>query len=344
MKHPYHYLVFFLLATFFGKVSAQSVSFKKDTVYIVYCYGTLENGRPVVNSVAIRNLDFLKDLSIIKDENDFLCAFFKHSIIYRGELISIHDHKAQYNYQNKKEERLAQIKLEQQIALLNKAFKDFTTQRFSNKKALIFSIAKLSGEFWMDKINPDYISGESETFTIDKECYNYNYRYYLKQVDKVLELSKGDLEQINLLLSLQKKNNFVQFVNDNEVGMKLDAVIIKDQPFKLEIPNSLRQHTNSISTSFLHVLDFTDNQKIILLYLPNTPASSDINALDINYSNFTSLCTKEGILNELEAVRIDRHRHFGFIKTGNKGFYAIYLNVRSKAVTDFNHSISSVRF
>lgn len=206
--------LFLLVATFFGKVSAQAVSFKKDTVYIVYCYGTLGNGRPVVNSVAIKNLDFLKDLSIIEDEDNFLCAFFKHSVVYRGELISIHDHKAQYNYQNEQEERSAQIKLEQQIALLNKVFKDFTTRRFSNKKTLIFSIAKLSGEFWMDKINPDYISGQSETFTIDKECYSCNYRYYLKQVDKVLELSKGDLEQINFLLSLQKKKNFVQFVND----------------------------------------------------------------------------------------------------------------------------------
>lgn len=207
MKHPYHYLfVLFLLVNTSSLVSAQAVPVKKDTVYAIYCYGTLQNGQPVVNSIVCKNLDFLKDLKSVRNEDKFLCSLFKHSIVYMGDLVSVFKHKTEYNYQTHAEGDSLQAKLERQILSLNKIYKDFRTQKFSNNKTLAFSIGKFAGEFWLDNIDPNYIAGESETFTIRKECYSYNYLYYLKQVDEVYELDQEDIDKITVVLAPDKKH------------------------------------------------------------------------------------------------------------------------------------------
>lgn len=138
-------------------------------------------------------------------------------------------------------------------------------------------------------------------------------------------------------------SNFQEYVNDNKISMKIDGTIIKDKSFKLQIPLGLSNKHNIIDGSFLQLLDYKNDKKIIILYIPNGEMSPSAKALNMHYDEFVAFCKKEGILSSFEEISLNKHRNFGIYKPNESKFYAIYLNIKASDAVVFNYSISSMQ-
>jgi len=137
-------------------------------------------------------------------------------------------------------------------------------------------------------------------------------------------------------------SKFVEFINDGKLGMRLDAEVVKDKRFKLQIPMGLLQSEHTVSYYFGHSLSFARDQKIIIFYFPMKKDIEDYRASDLNYKKFEELCEKENIAEELTGIRLRHASHFGINKINGR-VYVIYLNVNDRDMNDFNYSINSFK-
>lgn len=188
-------LIVLLFIAFSFSAKGQTATFKKDTVYIFYCYGTLGNGRPVETSIIIKDLTFLKELNQIKDQDKFLCAVFKHSILFIEPSFNRYKDRKLYNFSSNEEAKSFYDKFDNQVGLFNKSFLNFKSSLLANGKRITISVSKIAGEFWIIKTDPNYLYPLSESFEVN--CYNYNYLYHLKQIDKIYKLNTEEINTIS---------------------------------------------------------------------------------------------------------------------------------------------------
>jgi|GEM_PF-6123079 len=178
----------------------QERALKKDTVYIIICYGTLENGRPVVTQIAQKDLSFFKTTHS-NDQDAFMCQVFSHSIFYLDDGNTYLKNYRLDNPPSKKPDSLYYA-YNKALRSLAKSFKDFKGPKFLNGKRVIFSVSKIAGEFWLVRTDPHYLYPVSESFFIDPGCYNYNYLYNLKQIDAILKLNSEDIKILSAISHL----------------------------------------------------------------------------------------------------------------------------------------------
>jgi hypothetical protein len=143
-------------------------------------------------------------------------------------------------------------------------------------------------------------------------------------------------------ISTNENEKFVEYVNDNKTTMRLDAEVVKDKDFKLQIPFGLQKSQVKVSNCFLHILNFNNDEKIVLLYMPDRKNTADNQSFSLSYADFKSLCIKENILENIESISMLENRRFGINRLNNVGFYAIYLNIKRNEVSAFNYSINSI--
>ena len=142
----------------------------------------------------------------------------------------------------------------------------------------------------------------------------------------------------------QHNSTFIEYINDNTIAMKLDGVVIKDRPFKMQIPKGLQEKHTIIEICFLQVLQYDKDEKIITLYFPNGKPSNNIKSVDLPYTDFIAMCNKEDIIWQLKDIHLDKHKHFGIYKPDQSKFYCLYLNVKKEDVNAFNYSITSIKY
>lgn len=135
---------------------------------------------------------------------------------------------------------------------------------------------------------------------------------------------------------------FITYMNDNKTFIRYDTEIIKDKDFNLQIPEGLQKSKVSINNCFLHILDFKKDQKIIILYIPNSKNLLKEQTLNISFLDFQKLCTKESDLEKIGKIRIIKNRRFGMNKLKKIGLYVIYLNIPANKIGAFNYSIKSI--
>lgn len=138
--------------------------------------------------------------------------------------------------------------------------------------------------------------------------------------------------------------SFTEFRNDNTLAMGIDGTVIPDKFFVIKVPGRMQGHSFLGTNTFRHLLEFTDDEKIILLYIPTANTSSDFRFNRLSYNQFIKLCNKENIIEDLEGIELKRTRYFGISKVENGSFFAIYLNIKSSHTREFNYSIGSVIF
>lgn len=99
-----------------------------------------------------------------------------------------------------------------------------------------------------------------------------------------------------------------------------------------------------ISGSFIDEFDYPQNKKVIFIYYAGYLKNLIENKQELNldYRRFETLCSENGINDELEKTRIKRSRRFGMKVLKDGHFVAIYLNVPEKQVEMFNHSLNSL--
>jgi hypothetical protein len=142
---------------------------------------------------------------------------------------------------------------------------------------------------------------------------------------------------------ISQNGEFVEYVNDNKISMKLDASVVKDKEFKLLIPVGLQNRHLIVEDVFLQTLDYKNDQKIILLYIPGAKESPNLKLTDISYIDFIRTCQRKDIGWHFKDVVLNTHRRFGIYKPNSTGFYVIYLNIRTNQVNTFNYSIKSIQ-
>jgi hypothetical protein len=184
-------LVFTLMNLGTMSLLAQTDSFKRDTVYVFICYGTLNNGTPVATEVVQRDLKFFENYGSTIDQDTFMCEFFKHSILFVDPLVTLNKNYNKYNFSEKQVDSFRYV-YNKKLGMLNKSYLDFKSVKFSNGKRITFSVSKIAGEFWLIKTDSDHLYPDSESFDIDSGCYKYNYLYNLKQIDSVIKLNKTE--------------------------------------------------------------------------------------------------------------------------------------------------------
>lgn len=149
----------------------------------------------------------------------------------------------------------------------------------------------------------------------------------------------------NRHLSSSQSLKTSRYTNPNRIGMSYGGKqIVKDKPFKLQIPTGLKNvNMTNVGYSFLQVLNFMDDQKIVVLYTPNGQSSNSITSKDMPHKAFIDLCKQENIIEELkETLNVERG-HFNLFKPNAEKFYIMYLNVKDAEIDNFTYSINSVK-
>jgi hypothetical protein len=196
-KRSMKFLLIFMLMSFESTVLlAQTSPFKSDTVYVIICYGTLNNGRPVVTEVIQKDLNFFENYPTTSDQDTFMCEFFKHSILFVDPFLTLNKNYKKYNFSEKQIDSFRYV-YNKKLGRLNKSYRDFKSVKFSNGKRIIFSVSKIAGEFWLVKTEPDNIYPVSESFDIDNGCYKYNYLYNLKEINSIIKLNEDELKTLS---------------------------------------------------------------------------------------------------------------------------------------------------
>jgi hypothetical protein len=191
-RHKPHYLVF-TICLIAQIAHGQTNAFIRDTAYIYLCRGSLENGQPVVTYVVNKNLSTLSKLQT-DNQDAAICSFFQNSILFAEPYLTVHNHTL-YHFDDSK----GMDRFYRNLSALSKSYIDFKTRKFSNGRRITLSITKLIGEFWIVELNnSDYPF--SESFAIDKSCYDHQFIYYLKQIDKCIPLVDVEKKKISLAL------------------------------------------------------------------------------------------------------------------------------------------------
>jgi hypothetical protein len=138
------------------------------------------------------------------------------------------------------------------------------------------------------------------------------------------------------------KDKFVKFTNSNLIGIKKDDEVYIDRAFTIRIPNSLKAQKSSVSYHFLQNLEFKNNQRIIILYIPNKKFVLDKKIESYSRDEFESQLRKLNILEGLQEINFRRKRHFNIVLLENN-FFVMFCNIQEKNIDDFNYSINSVK-
>jgi len=137
------------------------------------------------------------------------------------------------------------------------------------------------------------------------------------------------------------KDLFVKFTNNNKVNIRADYEVIKDKGFTMQIPNSLIKQENSISYYFLQNLKFKNEQRIIILYIPDKKYVLNKKINTYSSVEFINQLKELNILQELIGVKFMKNRCFN-ITLLEDNFFVMYLNVEEKKINDFNYSMNSI--
>lgn len=137
---------------------------------------------------------------------------------------------------------------------------------------------------------------------------------------------------------------FVEFVNQNKTSIRLDEEVIDDKKFALKIPQGLINWGTEISNCFVQILDFKNDSKIVLIYLPNRDSSMEFKSQVVSYKKFKQICEMENIMEYMSKITLMPRRCYGLNKLERGCFYAIYLNVKKRDANAFEYSINSIQF
>lgn len=137
------------------------------------------------------------------------------------------------------------------------------------------------------------------------------------------------------------KDVFVKFTNSNKTNIKKDNEVIKDKGFTMEIPNSLIAQENSISYRFLQSLKFKNEQKIVIIYIPDKKYVLNKNINTYSNVEFINQLKELDIFQEFKEVKFMKNRYFNIILLEHN-FFVMYLNVQERNIDDFNYSIKSL--
>jgi hypothetical protein len=138
------------------------------------------------------------------------------------------------------------------------------------------------------------------------------------------------------------KDRFVDFVNVNKTSIGMHEVTIKDKGFRLRIPNCLKSNESRISYYFFQNLKFSNNQRILTLYVPNKKYVLNKTTNAYSYKEFINQVEQLDILEEIKDVEFMKNKYFN-IKLLDGNFFIMYVNIQEKNIDNFNYSINSVK-
>ena len=137
----------------------------------------------------------------------------------------------------------------------------------------------------------------------------------------------------------------MDFVNINRVKARAGQEVTADKYFKLRIPSEPNKIQNIVDGNFVQILHFSENQKIITLYIPHKGDSEILNHLDMNYRKFSAMCEEKGLRKLIDDKLLHPYkRRFAIVKPDQSDFFILYLNIEQKNVAKFNYAINSIHF
>ena len=145
--------------------------------------------------------------------------------------------------------------------------------------------------------------------------------------------------------STKKTNSpvFIDFVNNYNGKITRDSEVDTDKWYTIKVLNNFKKVTNRTSSFFYHEIDFSNDKKIISIYIPNKKEDKDFQLLNCNYEDFINKLNELDVFYVIEDIKMRKNKKFGIIQKG-EGFFLMYLNVKEKDVETFDFSLKSLIF
>lgn len=177
---------------------------KTDTAYIILLQGTLSNKRPISGYLIAFSKDSLQNLQAIKKRDAFVCNLYKEFILFEEPAFTLQKNLKFYEFSDKEIEENFLNQLSSKIEKLSKSYLKIGTKKFCEGTDINILCAKVIGEFWQIVKKPDEINTYNHSFEIEKECYDKNFVYNLKDILKIESMTKKNISQLKLLFGLNK--------------------------------------------------------------------------------------------------------------------------------------------
>jgi hypothetical protein len=191
------FIVLLFVCLLFHKAQSQTAKAIKDTVYILICRSTLDNGRPEPAYMVFKYINSLPSFSTYNDHKDAICALFKSSIFFEEPFFTIQKNKKRYRFSTKQESSSFFEKLTIKIEKLNHRYVTFHSKMFAGcKKVLQIECVKVIAVFWLIDAKTNDINSINHTIRVDDECYSQNYWYNLRDLEWSGKLNKDEINRI----------------------------------------------------------------------------------------------------------------------------------------------------
>ncbi len=167
-------------------------------------------------------------------------------------------------------------------------------------------------------------------------------RYFIIALFSPLFFIKCSIVNMEVNKQPIKESAFIEFYNDDSIGIKADGIRFSDKKFNLKIPNRLKEQHKVVSYYFLNELIFNNDQRIISIYYPNEKFNESFKSGSYSSSQIEIRLEEIDLYSMVKHIELLPNRKFTVIRVDDD-FILMYLNVKDKNVNDFNESLQSLK-